>query len=201
MRRDPKFDQRVDAYIAKAQPFARPVLEEVRRRVHSVIPEVEEALKWSSPAFLLNGKILIVMAAFKAHAALNFWRGKDIAAEPKAGAMGQFGKLTSIDDLPSEEEFEKLLRSASNLASSAPLTPRVKSAPKPLPAAHPEFARALKASPAASDTYEASPPGQKREYLDWINDAKRDETRSKRITQAVEWLAEGKRRNWKYENC
>lgn len=197
MTRDP----RIDAYIARAQPFARPILEEIRRRVHSVIPEVEEALKWSAPAFLLNGKILIVMAAFKAHAALNFWRGKEIAADPKAGAMGQFGKLTSVEDLPSEEEFEKLLRSASNLAASAPLTSRSKSEAKPLPAIPPEFGKALQANPAATKSYEALPPSHKREYLDWINEAKRDDTRSKRIAQAVEWLAEGKRRNRKYENC
>ncbi len=99
MTRDP----RVDSYIARAQPFARPILDHVRTRVHAVVPEAEETLKWSAPAFMLGGKILLMMAAFKAHAALNFWRGQELRGEAaKADAMGQFGKLTSIDDLPAD---------------------------------------------------------------------------------------------------
>lgn len=197
-----KTDPHIDDYIAKAAPFARPILEEVRARVHAVIPEAEEAIKWSAPAFLLNGKILLVMAAFKNHAAINFWRGKDVAGEEAASdAMGQFGKLTSLNDLPSEGEFEKLLRSASHLAVSAPPARPSRSEPKPLPEMHPAFRAALKEHRAAKQHFDAFPPGQKREYLDWINDAKRDDTREKRIAQAVQWLGEGKRRNWKYENC
>ena len=97
MNREP----RIDAYIANARPFARPILEKVRERVHAVVPGVEEAMKWSAPGFTLKGKILLMMAAFKGHAALNFWRGQEIGdALPKAGAMGQFGQLTSVSDLP-----------------------------------------------------------------------------------------------------
>ena len=94
-------EARIDAYIAKAQPFAQPILENVRERVHAVVPDVEEAMKWSHPAYTLDGKIVLIMAAFKAHAALNFWRGQEIRRRhAKDGAMGQFGKLTSVDDLP-----------------------------------------------------------------------------------------------------
>ena len=96
-----KADPRIDAYIAKAQPYARPILERVRERVRAVVPDVEETLKWGAPSFVIDGKILLIMAAFKAHAALNFWRGQELRGdEANADAMGQFGKLTSVDDLP-----------------------------------------------------------------------------------------------------
>src|SRR5213075_2374254 len=102
-------DPRVDAYIARAQPFARPILQHVRERVHAAVPDVEEAMKWSAPGFTLSGKILLIMAAFKQHAALNFWRGQEIGdGGPKAGAMGQFGRLTSINDLPPDKELDAL---------------------------------------------------------------------------------------------
>jgi uncharacterized protein YdeI (YjbR/CyaY-like superfamily) len=195
-------DPRVDAYIAKAQPFARPILERVRERVHAVLPEVEEAMKWSMPAYTLGGKIVLVTSAFKAHAALNFWRGQEIGdGQPKAGAMGQFGRLTSVSDLPPDHEIDELIREAAALVRTARAPRKTKHAPKPPPEMHPGFQTALGKAPRAKATFEAFPPSCRREYLEWIGEAKRDETRQKRIATAIEWLAEGKRRNWKYESC
>ena len=193
---------RVDAYIAKAQPFARPILSYVRERVHAAVPGVEEAMKWSAPGFTLDGKILLMMAAFKQHAALNFWRGQELGdGEPKAGAMGQFGKLTSVDDLPSDAELDALIREAAELSKNAPAPRKTKHEPKPAPEMHPEFAAALAKAPHAKATLQGFPPSAQRDYLEWIAEAKQDATRAKRIATAVEWLGEGKRRHWKYQNC
>src|SRR5690348_1985759 len=106
-------DPRIDDYIARKAPFARPILEKIRERVHAAVPEAEETMKWSAPSFTLDGKILIVMAAFKEHCALNFWRGQEIAGgAAQAGAMGQFGKLKSVADLPADAELDMLIREA-----------------------------------------------------------------------------------------
>ncbi|HXH52133.1 MAG TPA: YdeI/OmpD-associated family protein [Sphingomicrobium sp.] len=198
MSRDP----RIDAYIDRAQPFARPILAHVRERVHAACPQAEETLKWSAPSFTLDGKILLMMAAFKHHAALNFWRGQELrGSAAEADGMGQFGKLTSLDDLPPDEELDALIRKAAELTKSAPAPRKTKHAPKPPAELHPEFAAALDRAPRAKATLEAFPPSCRREYLDWIAEAKRDSTRQKRIATAIEWLGEGKRRNWKYERC
>lgn len=198
MTRDP----RVDAYIAKSQPFARPILEKVRARVHAVLPEVEETMKWSMPTYTVGGKIVLITSAFKAHAALNFWRGQEIGdGSPKAGAMGQFGRLTSVEDLPPDTELDALIGEAAALAKTAPAPRKTKHEPKPAPEMHPDFASALAKADKAKSTFDNFPPSCRREYLEWISEAKREETRNKRIATAVEWLAEGKRRNWKYESC
>ena len=198
MSREP----RVDAYIAKAQPFARPILEKVREQVHAAVPGVEEEMKWSAPGFVLEGKILLIMAAFKQHAALNFWRGQEIGdGAPKAGAMGQFGRLTSVADLPSDDELDGLLREAAALSRSAPAPRKTKHEPKPPAELHPDFAAALAKEPHAKAVLDGFPPSAQRDYLDWIAEAKQDATRSKRIATAVKWLSEGKRRHWKYQNC
>ena len=195
-------DPRIDAYIANKAPFAQAILNHVRARVHAVLPDVEEAMKWSMPAYLTGGKLLLITAAFKAHCALNFWRGQDLESRhDSVGAMGQFGKITSIDELPSDSELDRLIREAAELAASAPAPRKAKHAPKAAADMHPDFAAALDQAPAAKATLDGFPPGQRREYVDWIADAKQDATRAKRITTAVEWLSEGKRRNWKYERC
>ena len=197
-----KADPRIDAYIAKAAAFARPILSHVRGRVRAVVPDVEETLKWGAPSFVLGGKILLMMAAFKAHAALNFWRGQELRGEQaNADAMGQFGKLTSVDDLPADAELDVLILQAAELARSVPTPRKPKHAPKPAPQLHPEFAEALAASPKAKAALDGFPPSAQRDYLEWISDAKQDGTRHKRIAAAIEWLSEGKRRHWKYENC
>ena len=195
-------DPRIDGYIAKAQPFARPILEKVRERIHAAAPEAVETMKWSAPGFTVNGKILLMMAAFKEHAALNFWRGQELGdGSPKAGAMGQFGRLTFVGDLPADAELDALIREAAALAKTAPAPRKPKQAPKPPPALHPEFAAALGQAPKAKSTLDGFPPSAQRDYLEWISEAKQDATRAKRIADAVQWLSEGKHRNWKYENC
>jgi uncharacterized protein YdeI (YjbR/CyaY-like superfamily) len=195
-------EPRVDAYIAKAQPFARPILSHVRDRVHATVPGVEEAMKWSAPGFTLDGKILLIMAAFKAHMALNFWRGQELrGGEANADAMGQFGKIKSLDDLPPDDELDRLIREAAELAKTAPAPRKTKHAPKPAPDLHPDFAAALAKAPKAKATLDGFPPSAQRDYFEWIAEAKQDATRAKRIATAVEWLGEGKRRHWKYQNC
>jgi uncharacterized protein YdeI (YjbR/CyaY-like superfamily) len=195
-------DPRIDAYIAKAQPFARPILEHVRERVHAVLPDVEEAIKWSMPAYMLGGRIVLITAAFKAHAALNFWRGQELRGDgANADAMGQFGKIASVDQLPLDAELDRLIGEAAELAKSAPAPRKVKHAPKPAPELHPDFAAALAKAPKAKAALDGFPPSAQRDYFEWIAEAKQDATRQKRIATAIEWLSEGKRRHWKYQNC
>jgi uncharacterized protein YdeI (YjbR/CyaY-like superfamily) len=192
-------DPRIDAYIERAQPFARPILQKVRERVHAVVPDVEEAMKWSHPTYCKSGKIVLGTAAFKEHASVHFWRGQELRFETKAGAMGQLGKLTSADDLP--PNLDELIAKAVELSKSAPAPRKPKHAPKPPPQMHPEFASALAKAPKAKAALDGFPPSAQRDYLEWIGEAKQDATRQKRIATAVEWLSEGKRRHWRYENC
>jgi len=192
-------EPRIDAYIAKAQPFARPILEKVRERVHAVVPDIEEAMKWSTPTYCKDGKIVLGTAAFKAHAALHFWRGQELGVDASMDAMGQFGKLTSVEDLPSN--LDELIAKAVDLTMNVPAPRKTKHAPKPAPEMHPEFAAALGKAPKARAVFDGFPPSAQREYLEWISEAKQDGTRRKRIGDAIQWLSEGKRRHWKYENC
>jgi uncharacterized protein YdeI (YjbR/CyaY-like superfamily) len=141
-----------------------------------------------------------MMAAFKAHAALNFWRGQELGdGAPKAGAMGQFGKLTNIADLPPDAELDALIGEAAALAKTAPAPRKTKHEPKPAAGMHPDFATALDAHPAAKATLDGFSPSARRDYLEWVSEAKQEATRAKRIATAVEWLSEGKKRHWKYE--
>jgi uncharacterized protein YdeI (YjbR/CyaY-like superfamily) len=195
-------DPRVDAYIAEAQPFARPILEHVRERVHAAVPETEETMKWGAPAFTLDGKILLIIAGFKAHAAINFWRGQELGGgAANADAMGRFGKIASVKELPPDAELDRLIGEAAELAKSAPAPRKAKHAPQPTPELHPEFAAALAKAPRAKAALDGFPPSAQRDYFEWIAEAKQDATRQKRIATAIEWLSEGKRRHWKYQNC
>ena len=149
MSSDAKGDGRIDAYIAKAQPFAQPLLSHVRERVHAVAPGVQETTKWSAPAFTIDGKILLIMAAFKQHAALNFWRGQELRGNAaNSDAMGQFGKLKSVDDLPPDAELDRLIGEAAELAKSAPAPRKVKQAEASRHASS-GFAKARNAAPKA----------------------------------------------------
>ena len=201
MSTNPKADPRIDAYIAKSAPFAQPILRHVRARVHAVAPEAQETLKWSMPSFTVDGKILMGMAAFKAHAVVGFWRGQEMGLDVSKDAMGQLGKLTSVDDLPPDGEFDAMIRQGVELARTVPAPRKAKHVPKPAPEMHPDFAAALAKAPKAKAKLDAFPPSAQRDYLEWISEAKQDATRAKRIESAVEWLSEGKRRHWKYENC
>ena len=197
-----KTDPRIDIYIAKQADFARPILEHLREAVHSACPDCEETLKWSMPHFLYKGENLAGMAAFKQHATFGFWRGSlvvDTGAE-RASGMGQFGKLTSIDDLPPRAELEALVKKAIKLTDDGVKPPRAKKEKPPLTVPD-ELRSALDKNEKAAATFITFPPSCQREYVDWVTEAKREETRAKRVAQAVEWMAEGKKRNWKYENC
>jgi uncharacterized protein YdeI (YjbR/CyaY-like superfamily) len=194
-------DERVDAYIAKQADFARPILGHLREAVHAACPECEEAIKWGMPAFMYRGKQLAGMAAFKAHATFGFWqRSGERGADSKPGAMGDFGRITTLADLPAEAEFAALVHKNMALIEAGAKTVRNKH-PKPPIEMPDDLAFALAASPAAQATFGGFPPGCRREYLEWVTEAKRAETRAKRIAEAVAMMAEGKRRNWKYENC
>ena len=208
-------DPRVDAYIAKSAEFARPILEHIRATVHAACPQVEETLKWSMPSFVYNGAILCGMAAFKQHASLHFWHHKELFGEAatgdaKAGAskedspkegMGQFGRLGSVRDLPAKKELAALVKKAMALIDGGATRARPKAAAKPPPAV-PEYLAALlaqKKHAAARKHFEGFSPSAQREYVAWITEAKTDATRQKRLATALEWLAEGKHRNWKYQ--
>jgi uncharacterized protein YdeI (YjbR/CyaY-like superfamily) len=196
-------DPRVDAYIARKADFARPILEHLRAAVHAACPECEETLKWSSPTFMYKGEMLASMAAFKAHAAFGFWKGSLVVGdgEEQLSAMGQFGRLASVDDLPRPEVLGALIEKAMALTDAGTKTRRPVKHPKPPVESPADLEAALDANPAARATFEAFPTSCKRDYVDWIVEAKREETRVKRLAQAVEWMTEGKRRNWKYETC
>jgi len=143
-----------------------------------------------------------MMAAFKAHAALNFWRGQELGdGAPKAGAMGQFGRLETVSDLPPDAELDALIAEAAALATTAPAPRKTKHEPKPAATLHPDFAAALESNPAAKATLDGFAPSARRDYLDWISEAKQEATRAKRIATAIEWLAQGKKRHWKYQDC
>ncbi|WP_199096154.1 YdeI/OmpD-associated family protein [Dyella sp. ASV21] len=199
-------DPRVDAYIAKSAEFARPILEHLRAVVHAACPDAQEAIKWSMPFFLYQGAPLCHMAAFKQHCSFGFWRGKDVVAhadQSRDEGMGQFGKLSELKDLPSKKELTVLVKKAAAAIADGTRAARPKSAPKPPPSLPPDLAALFekKQHAAARKHYESFPPGAQREYVDWITEAKTDATRQKRIASALEWLTEGKRRNWKYESC
>ena len=196
-------DPRIDAYIAKAAPFAQPILLRVRALVHEASPDVEETMKWSMPTFVYAGGILAGMAAFKQHASFGFWRHAEVVGDdsPRDG-MGSYGKLTSLKDLPPKTRLMADIKRAAALNAQGAKAPATrKAAPRPPPDTPRELAAALAKNRKAKATFDAFPPSCKREYVEWIVEAKRQETRDKRLAQAVEWMAEGKRRNWKYENC
>jgi len=192
-------DPRVDTYIAEAPEFARPILEWLRAQVHKSCPEVVETIKWRMPSFEHHG-ILCGMAAFKAHCVFGFWKHELVlgAFDAKAReAMGSFGCLKSKTDLPPAREFAAALRKAVELNEQGVSVPRQKRTKRP--AGMPKELRAALATNArARASFEGFPPSHQREYIEWIAEAKRAETRAKRLATALEWLSEGKPRNWKY---
>jgi uncharacterized protein YdeI (YjbR/CyaY-like superfamily) len=201
------FDQRIDAYIAKSADFAKPILEHLRQTVHGACPRVTETMKWSFPHFEYKGSILCSMAAFKQHCAFGFWLGA-LMTDPDRllesvgtkTSMGHLGKITSLKDIPSKKILSKYIKEAmalidngqTKIARQKPL----KSTPVKVPL---YFEARLKKNSDAKVVFEQLSNSHKKEYVDWIADAKTDVTREKRITTAVEWLSEGKIRNWKYE--
>jgi len=200
-----EFNPKVDAYIAKSQPFAQPILS----HVHKACPEVEEQIKWSMPFFTVRGVILGHMAAFKQHCAIGLWGPEMNAILNEAGlhsenGMGSLGKITSLKDLPADKKMLGYYRHAAELIVTGQRTKsmeRTAKSVKPAPTIPLELAAAIKKNKAAAKVFAGFSISCQREYADWIHEAKRPETKEKRVAQAVEWIAEGKQRNWKYQNC
>lgn len=192
-------DPDIDAYIAKAAPFAQPVLIRMRAAIHDAMPGLDEAIKWGMPHFLYKGKNFAGISAFKAHCAFV------IHGDGRQGdAMGQYGKIVSLADVPSDNEIKAKLADAAariDSAGTALKKPAAARTPKPELPIPPEFVAALAQAPAAKAVLEGFAPSHRREYVEWISEAKRPETRDKRIAQAIELLNEGKKRYWKYEDC
>jgi uncharacterized protein YdeI (YjbR/CyaY-like superfamily) len=199
-----KKDRRIDVYIGKSAEFARPILEHVRELVHQACPEVEETIKWSMPSFVYKG-LLCGMAAFKQHATFNFWKHELVVGKAKSdGAMGQFGRITSIKDLPTDETLLGYIQKAMQL-NEAGIKTRTRARHKPgekRELSVPDyFIGALKKNKAAQINFDKFSYSHKKEYVEWLTQAKREETRQKRLITAVAWIAEGKSQNWKYMQC
>ncbi|MBI3850638.1 MAG: YdeI/OmpD-associated family protein [Verrucomicrobia bacterium] len=193
-------DPRIDAYIARAADFAKPVLNHLRRLVHAACPEVVETMKWSFPHFDYRG-MLCSMAAFKQHCTFGFWKGTLIFGDRKKQneAMGQFGRITSLSDLPTDKVLIGYIKKAVQLNEAGiklPARPKSKETKELLLPS--DFKAALKKNKRAMTSFENFSYSQKKEYVEWIVEAKRDETRKHRLTTALEWMAQGKPRNWKY---
>jgi uncharacterized protein YdeI (YjbR/CyaY-like superfamily) len=206
----PKRNPKIDAYIEKARPFAQPILAHLRNAIHAGCPGVEETIKWSRPFFEYRGVILCNISAFKEHCSFGFW-GLEIgailrkAAVVRDGAMGSLGRISSVASLPPEKKLVGWVAQAAALIESgqerSPIAarPRVVKPAKPDLKAPPDLNRALAKSKKAATAFAAFSPICRREYIEWIADAKRAETREQRIATAVTWIAEGKQRNWKYQ--
>lgn len=194
-------DPRVDAYIAGRNDFARPILAHLRDLIHGHVPAVEETIKWSMPFFTYKGQLLANMAAFKEHAAFGFWDRLGLATGKEGDAMGQYGRLTDIATLPPDAVLLGRLDQAIAKIDAGE-KPR-----RPVRGARPEaevpvaLAEALAKDPAAAANWNAFSPSCRREYCQWVAEAKRDETRAKRVAQTIDQTRTGKKLNWKYENC
>lgn len=197
-------DPRIDAYIAKSAEFARPILSHLRQIVHGACPEAEETIKWGMPHFLYRGKILCSTAAFKQHCAFGLWRGAEAIAQASDEAMGQFGRIATLRDLPGKKVLAGYLKQGMRAIEQDEAAPAHKAMPKPrrpeLPVPE-DLAAALAKDRKAREAFERFPPSHRREYIEWIVEAKREETRARRLAQTIEWLAEGKSRHWKYSDC
>jgi uncharacterized protein YdeI (YjbR/CyaY-like superfamily) len=195
------YDAKFDAYIAKARPFARPILTHLRKIVHAAVPEVEENWKWSNPAFDYKG-IFCSMAAFKEHCIFGFWKHQLLidrgVIKPDDTVLGHRGRITSVEDLPSDRELTRILKAAAELNDQGIKVERPKAAPKPPLKVPAYLKKALDGNKKAAATFASFSPSHKREYVEWVTEAKTEDTRNRRLTQAVEWMSQGKPRNWKY---
>ena len=193
----------IDLYIEKSADFAKPILEHFRDLVHHACPETEEKMKWSFPHFDYKGEMMCSMAGFKHHCAINFWKGAIMQDKHKLfntnDAMGHFGKITSLKDLPSDKILLAYIKEAVKLNEEGVKLPsKVKKTNLPSIETPDYFAAVLKKDKTAQKNFEELSPSHKREYIQWFDEAKTDTTRSKRMEQAIDWVAEGKSRNWKY---
>lgn len=200
----PSKDRRVDEYISKSADFAKPILIHLRQLVHKTCPDVQETIKWGFPVFEYKGPICH-MASFKNHCVFGFWKAalmkdKTLLDNAKSeSAMGHLGKLTLLKDLPSDKKIIANIKEAMKLNDDGIKVPAVKKSSTKKEIKPPnDFLAALKKNKKALSTFEGFSPSHKREYIEWIVEAKREETRKSRIEQAIQWMSEGKPRNWKY---
>ena len=198
----PTVDPRVDAYIEKSAEFAKPVLIHIRKLVHKACPDITETMKWSFPHFDHKGTVCS-MASFKQHLAFGFWKQtllEQDAFPAEKTAMGSFGRITSVKDLPTDKVMIGLIQQAVELNEKG-----IKVAKKPVEKKElivpKDLTSALSKNKTAKATFDKFSPSHKREYVAWIEEAKTEPTRNKRLATTVEWLSEGKPRNWKYEKC
>ena len=195
-----RFDPRIDTYIEKSADFAKPILCHIRDLVHRASPEVEETMKWGFPHFEYKGTICS-MASFKAHCAFGFWNSDPhhILKKGSSEAMGQFGRITSVDDLPPDDILASYIHEAIILNEQGIKVSRNSDRPSdPVPTPG-YFEEILKSHPEAKTNFDKFSNSHRKEYIGWFEEAKTEETRNKRINQAIEWLVEGKSRNWKFE--
>lgn len=193
-------DPRIDAYIEKSAPFARPILTHLRAVVHEGCPEVEETIKWGAPFFDYRGT-LCSMAAFKEHCAFGFWKASLVLDDKNRKAQeaaGHFGRITSVGDLPPKKTLVAYVKKAKTLNEKGVKQTRPPKHPKKPLEIPVSFTAALEKNRKARETFDKFPPSHKRDYVEWVTTAKSEETRARRIATAVEWMAEGKPRNWKY---
>ena len=195
-------DPRVDAYIENAASFAQPILTHLREVVHAACPEVQETLKWRSPSFEYKG-MLCGMAAFKQHCAFGFWKHALVTGQSDKSeeAMGSFGRITAVKDLPARKLLTGYVKKAMELNEKGVKAPRNKTVPKGPLRVPEDLAAALKKNARARAAFEGFSPSHRREYVQWIADAKREETRKRRLATALEWMSEGKTQNWRYERA
>jgi hypothetical protein len=191
-------DPRVDAYIAKVPPFARPILTRFRKAVHAGCPDVTETLKWNVPHFDYKG-VLGGMAAFKEHCRVGLWKHSLLTSAPKAPATGPMARVASLTDMPDERTLVKMAREAAALNAAGIKVKRASKAPRTALKAPADLLAALRKNTKARAAYAAFSPSHQREYIEWITEAKSDATRTRRLETAVAWMAEGKSRNWKYQ--
>lgn len=201
-----KRDKRFDSYIADSAEFAQPILTHLREVVHSACPDVEEAMKWSHPHFTYQG-MLCMMASFKEHCSFGFWKAsliEGLVTEESAHAHGQFGRLTSVKQLPSKKVLTGYIKQAMKLNEAGVTVPKKKAVAKQGAAktalkAPADLTLALDRNRKALNTFDAFSPSQRKEYIEWVTQAKGEDTRARRIEQAVLWMSEGKPRHWKYQ--
>lgn len=199
-----KYNIQVDEYIDKSPDFAQPILTYLRETVHEVCPEAEEAIKWKFPAFMYKGKILCSVTSFKQYCSLGFWLHgemktlKELETTAEESSMFSLGKLTKMEDLPSKVQLKKTIKEAMELTDMG--VTMKKAAPSKVETEVPDdFQAALNKNKEASAVFEKGSPSFRKEYINWITEAKTEATRNKRMEQSLEWLAEGKARHWKYQ--
>lgn len=198
----PQNDPRIDRYIESKAEFAQDILSHLRKLVHQACPEIEESIKWNMPFFLYKGSPLCHMAGFKEHCAFGFWRDVHVMPEGKAGsdAMGDLGRISNRADLPKDSALIGYIRKAVEIRDlPVEKKPKLVRKTKPLPPIPPELKAALAKNKKASAEFATFTLSHQREYIEWIADAKREETRAKRVATAIQWISEGKSQNWRYE--